>query len=295
MVKTYGEIYRQICRLLEFEEDINPAFVARELMAHVTEKTPAQIIAMDRIYASEENAEQIMALANRVLSGEPLAYVIGKWDFGGRTYCVTPDVLIPRDDTMALVELALAAPLPQPCRILDLCTGSGCIGITLAMQLPEARVTLADLSVQALKVAKKNVAEHHLSARVACMSADALSPAPRILGQYDLIVSNPPYVTADEMKTLEPSVRDHEPHMALDGGDDGLDFYRAIPVCYANALRPGGVLCFEFGMGQADSVCAILEEYDYEVLRLKKDLRGITRAVMAKKKERESENGNGEG
>ena len=97
------------------------------------------------------------------------------------------------------------------------------------------------------------------------------------------------------MRTLDSSVRDYEPHMALDGGADGLDFYRTIPVCYANALRPGGYLCFEFGMGQEDSVCEALTNNGYEVLRLRKDLRGITRAVMAKKKERELENGDGEG
>lgn len=295
MVKTYGEVYRQVCRLLEWEEGLNPSFAARELMAHVTGKTPAQVIAMDRIYASEENAEQIMALANRVLAGEPLAYVLGAWDFGGRTFLVTPDVLIPRDDTMALVELALEAPLPPQPRILDLCTGSGCIGITLAARLPGARVTLADLSPAALRVARKNAAAHRLSARVTCVTADALSPAPSILGQYDLIVSNPPYVTTAEMADLDPSVRDHEPPMALDGGPDGLDFYRAVPVCFRNALRPGGTLCFEFGMGQADGVRAALEDSGYEVLRFRKDLRGVTRAVMAKKKERELEHGNGQG
>lgn len=286
MVKTYGEIYRQVCRLLE-QDDPNPGSTARELIASVTEKEPAQVMAMARIYASEENETQIFALTNRVLAGEPLAYILGKWDFAGMTLVVTPDVLIPRDDTMALVELALEAPLPRQPRILDLCTGSGCIGIALAARIPGAKVTLADLSAGALKVAKRNVMLHRLSARVTCMAADALAPAPGVLGQYDLIVSNPPYVTAAEMETLEPSVGGYEPHMALFGGTDGLDFYRAISVGYCSALRPGGLLCFEFGMGQETAVCEILKQNNYEVLRLKKDLRGVIRAVIAKKKERE--------
>lgn len=289
MVKTYGELYRQVCRILEQEEGLQASFTARELLAFVTEKTTAQVLAMDRIYASEENARKYLELAGRILAGEPLAYILGKWDFYGMTLTVTPDVLIPRDDTMAVVELALSAQLPQAPRILDLCTGSGCIGLALATQMKDARVTLADLSQKALRVAKKNVTDLHLSARVACMAADALSPAPRVLGQFDLIVSNPPYVTSKEMDTLQRSVRDYEPRMALDGGEDGLDFYRAIAVFYAAALRPGGYLCFEFGMGQETAVCRILEDNDYEVLQLRKDSGGIIRAVMAKKKERELE------
>lgn len=289
MVKTYGELYRQVCRALESEEGANAAFTARELLAFVTEKTTAQVLAMDRIYASEENARRYLELAGRILAGEPLAYILGKWDFYGMTLTVTPDVLIPRDDTMAVVDLALSAALPQNPRILDLCTGSGCIGLALATQRPDARVTLADLSQKALRVAKKNVTDLHLSGRVACMAADALSPAPRVLGQFDLIVSNPPYITSAEMDALQRSVRDYEPRMALYGGEDGLDFYRAIAACYRPALREGGYLCFEFGMGQELDVCRILADNDYEIVQLRKDSRGVIRAVMAKKKEREQE------
>lgn len=289
MVITYGELYRQVCRLLEPEEGAQAPFTARELMAHVTEKSTAQVLAMDRIYASEENAERYLALAQRILDGEPLAYVLGKWDFYGMTLTVTPDVLIPRDDTVAVVELALSVELPPQPRILDLCTGSGCIGLALAAQKKDAKVTLADLSASALKIAKKNVTDQHLTGRVSCISADALKPATPFLGQFDLIVSNPPYITKEDMKTLQRSVRDFEPHMALDGGEDGLDFYRAIAAGYKSALRDGGYLCFEFGMGQEQDVCKILQDNDYEVLRLHRDARRVIRAVLAKKKERELE------
>ncbi len=174
--------------------------------------------------------------------------------------------------------------LQQDPRILDLCCGSGCIGLALASQLKDARVTLADLSPKALKVAKKNAADLRLTGRVSCFQADAFVPADKFLGQFDLIISNPPYVTTEDMKTLQRSVRDYEPHMALDGGEDGLDFYRAIAENYTSALKPGGFLALEFGMGQEDDVCRILERFDYEILRLKEDTGHITRAVLAKKK-----------
>ena len=118
------------------------------------------------------------------------------------------------------------------------------------------------------------------------MQADATKPADRFLGQFDLIISNPPYITAEEMKGLQRSVLEHEPHMALYGGEDGLDFYKAICANYDAALRPGGYLAFEFGMGQEDAVCWILQANDYEILQLRKDSGQITRAVIAKKKER---------
>jgi len=286
MVKTYGELYRRVRNLLEREEDPQAAFTARELLSYLTGRPHAALIAMQTLLVPEETERQYMALAQRVLDGEPLAYIVGSWDFYGMTLTVTPDVLIPRDDTMAVVELALQQELPETSRILDLCTGSGCIGLALAKQIPGARVTLADLSAEALKIAKKNVTDQRLSGRVTCVRADATKPADRFLGQFDLIISNPPYITGADMKTLQRSVRCYEPHMALYGGEDGLDFYRAICENFSAALRPGGYLAFEFGMGQEQDVCGILQAHDYEDLQLRKDSGGIIRAVIAKKKER---------
>ena len=202
---------------------------------------------------------------------------------------MTPDVLIPRDDTMAVVDLILErqAYLPPNARILDLCTGSGCIGLTLAQRLKTARVTLADLSPAALKIAKKNTGDLHLSGRVSCLIADAMAPASRFLGQFDVVISNPPYVTRAEMAALPRSVREFEPSMALDGGEDGLDFYRAIAKNFTPAVKPGGYLAFEFGLGQEDAVCWILEAWDYDILELKQDGGGIVRAVLAQRKERD--------
>lgn len=291
MVKTYGELYRQLRHILRDEEGSQAPQTARELMSFVTGYAPAALMGMDLIYASEETTRRCLELAGRILAGEPLAYILGQWSFYGLPLTVTPDVLIPRDDTMAVVELALGCPLPAAPRILDLCTGSGCIGLALASRLREARVTLVDVSPRALRIAKKNTTDLKLTARVSCIQGDVREPASRFLGQFDLIISNPPYVTGAEMETLPRSVRDYEPHLALFGGEDGLDFYRAIVNHYTAALKPGGYLCFEFGQGQEEAVCWLLEAYEYEVLALKKDTGGIVRAVLARKKERNDDYG----
>lgn len=292
---TYGELYRRVRTALEPEEGPRAAFTARELLSFVSGHSPAALMGMQTIYASEDTARRYMELAGRVLAGEPLAYILGRWSFYGLDLTVTPDVLIPRDDTMAVVDLALELrhKLPSAPRILDLCTGSGCIGLALASQIKTARVTLADLSAKALKVAKKNTTDLRLTGRVSCIQADATEPASRFLGQFDLLISNPPYVTGPEMETLQRSVRDYEPHMALCGGEDGLDFYRAIAANYKSAVKPGGYVALEFGMGQEDAVCWILEAEEFEILRLRKDAGDITRAVLARKKERNDEDGNG--
>ena len=283
MVKTYGELYRHVKYILQDVEGPQAANTARELLSFVTGYDVAAVMGMQTIYAAEETAKRYLDLAAEMLAGKPLAYILGKWSFYGLDLTVTPDVLIPRDDTMAVVDLALEQSrwLPSNPRILDLCTGSGCIGLALASRIKDARVTLADLSPKALKIAKKNTTDLKLTGRVSCIQADALQPASRFLGQFDLLISNPPYITGDEMEKLECSVRDYEPHMALYGGEDGLDFYRAIADNYTSALKPGGYLCLEFGMGQGDDVCRILEAHGYTILERSRDYNDRERAVLA--------------
>ena len=164
-------------------------------------------------------------------------------------------------------------------------TGSGCIGLAVAKRVRDAHVTLADLSPAALRVARKNVQQQRLNGRVTCIPLDVRRPATEFLGTFDLIVSNPPYIPTAELETLEPSVRNYEPRLALDGGRDGLELYRAILKNYSSALKPGGWICLEFGMGQEDAVCSLLERHGYEVAELKKDTAEITRAVLARKRE----------
>ena len=288
MVKKISDLYLDARRALLNREDPETAsFYARHLLGHVTGKNQAQLISDKEQYVGDAICEAMDAGVARLLTGEPLAYVLGEWDFYGMTLYVDKNVLIPRDDTCAVTDLAIKHGLflEKDPRILDLCTGSGCIGLAIASRVKDARVTLADLSKDALAVAKKNIMGQHLSGRVRCIEANALETPSAFLGKFDMIVSNPPYITTAEMAELDGSVKDHEPHMALHGGDDGLEFYRAIAKNYTAALKPGGFLCFEFGMGQGDAVCTILEENGYTILERTRDYNQRERAVLAQWKE----------
>lgn len=285
MVKKYSELYSEARRAFMTQEDAQTAgMLARSLLCHASGKTNEQIIAQREMYASEDACNEMAAAVERVLNGEPLAYVLGQWEFYGLPLQITKDVLIPRDDTCAVTELAIkqALFLGASPRILDLCTGSGCIGLAIASRVKDAKVTLADLSKEAIAVAKKNIALNKMTGRVSCIQADALGKPSTFLGQFDMIVSNPPYITSNEMLELPDSVKNYEPHLALFGGDDGLNFYRNIADSYRAALKPGGYLCFEFGMGQGDDVCKILQMNGYTILERSRDYNDRERAVIAR-------------
>ena len=284
MVKTYGQLYLDARRsLLQTEDEQTAGFMARILVSTISGKTQEAMLADRDLYASEEICQKVETGVQRLLNQEPLAYVLGEWEFYGLDLYVDHNVLIPRDDTCAVAALAIkqALFLNQDPRVLDLCCGSGCIGLAIASRVKDARVTLADISRDALAVAKKNIVRHKMSGRVSCVSADALKPAHPFLGKFDLIVSNPPYITGEEMQQLPRSVDAFEPHLALYGGEDGLDFYRSIAENFRPALKPGGYLCFEFGMGQGDDVCRILEENGYTILERSRDYNERERAVLA--------------
>ncbi len=284
MVKKYSELYRDARKaLLEVEPVHQAGITARELLQFVSGKSAAELLADGEKFADTSVSDALASAVERMRKGEPLAYILGEWEFYGLKLHVTPDVLIPRDDTCALAEIAIRQALfldPAP-RILDLCTGSGCIGLAIASRVPDARVTLADKSREALAVARKNVSLHHMSGRVSCVQVDAMEAAPGFLGQFDMIVSNPPYIDGKDMQTLEISVKDYEPHMALYGGEDGLDFYRAITEHYRHILKPGGYLCYEFGEDQGDDVCAILTSWGFTVRQRVRDFNDTERAVIA--------------
>ena len=287
MVKKYSDLYLDARKaLLQTDGDWAPN-MARKLLAAASGKTEEAVIADRDLYAPEEICARMEDYVRRHIAGEPLAYILGEWEFFGMRLTVTRDVLIPRDDSVAVTELAIkrALFLPQNPRILDLCTGSGCIGLAVAKRVKDARVTLGDVSAAALRVAKKNVAAQQLNGRVTCLQMDLRQPASTFLGKLDMIVANPPYVTTAELETLDDSVRNYEPHLALDGGVDGLDCYRAILDNYLPALNPGGVICFEHGLGQQDAVAALLREHGCTVIETKRDNSFILRAVAAQKEE----------
>ena len=284
MVKKISDLYLETRRtLLETEDQQTASLMARNILCKFTGKTQEQVLTDRDKYVTEEICQAVEDATSRILEGEPLAYVLEEWDFYGMRLYVNRNVLIPRDDTCAVTALAIEKGLflDKDPRILDLCTGSGCIGLALAHRIKDARVTLADISADALAVAKKNVVNQKLSARVSCVQADALGEPAPFLGKFDLIISNPPYITGDEMTTLDHSVKDFEPHLALYGGEDGLDFYRSIASKYRSALKPGGFLCFEFGEDQGDDVCRILEMNGYTILERSRDYNDTERAVIA--------------
>ena len=284
MVKKYSDLYLDCRRaLLAQEEPQDAGMMARNLLSYYTGKSQEYILSHMDLYAGDDICQKMEEATQRLLKEEPLPYVLGEWEFYGLNLYVNENVLIPRDDTCAVVSLAInqAIFLPETPRILDLCTGSGCIGLAVASRVKDARVTLADVSKDALAVAKKNLMAHKMSARVSCIHADALKPAPAVLGKFDMIISNPPYIPNRELEELPISVREYEPHLALFGGDDGLNFYRAISKNYAAALKPGGYLAFEFGDDQGDDVCRILEDCGYTIIERAKDFNDRERAVLA--------------
>lgn len=284
MVKQYSQLYAEVRRrILEVEEEPFASQLARQLICHFSGKSRDQFILERDHYASDAVCDAVEDAVQRVIAQEPLAYIFGEWSFYGLELFVDHHVLIPRDDTCALAEFAMRKGLfsnPNP-RILDLCTGSGCIGLAVASRVKDSRVTLADISIDALAVAKKNINRLHMSGRVSCVHVDALQPAPEYLGKYHMIMSNPPYITTEEMKILPESVLEYEPHLALHGGDDGLVFYRSIVENFTPALQPGGYLCFEYGEGQGDDVCDILVKRGYTIVDRVRDFNNTERAVLA--------------
>ena len=229
----------------------------------------------------EEDAA-LHTLARRRLAGEPLQYLLGEWEFYGLPFAVGPGVLIPRQDTETLVECALQAAegMFAP-SILDLCAGSGCIGIALAHCLPDARVTAVERSQDALAYLHRNIEKN--AVQVAVIAGDVLKPelAASIRGA-DIIVSNPPYLSAADLAALQKEVQ-AEPRAALDGGEDGLLFYRQMPALWLESLKPEGRLLFEIGMGQEEAVSGFLARAGYTNLEIFPDLAGISRVVSGRR------------
>ena len=280
MATTYNNLYLDIRRRLRGADVGDPSLEARELVCFATGKTREELLRDGNLYASPELEQQTWALVDRHLAGEPVAYLIGEWEFYGLPLDISPDVLIPRPDTEVLAEQAIAyCRTLGECRVLDLCAGSGCVGLAVAANVPGCRVVLTDVSEGALRICRQNVRRNDLNARVTCVQADARQDPPAALWDFDVIVSNPPYIPSRDIQGLDPSVKDYEPRMALDGGDDGLDFYRVIARKWKSALRLGGTLLFEVGMGQDRDVEAILSGEGYEHIRSFQDTGGIWRVV----------------
>lgn len=283
MPKTYNELYISTRAALKRAGVEAYSLEARLLVSHAVGKSKEAFLRDLRLYTSTENEQKINALLQRRLAGEPLAYLIGEWEFYGLPIKVTPDVLIPRMDTEVLVETAVNALVGRKmdARILDLCSGSGCIGCAISHELPAARLVMVDISDRALEVSKQNLRLNRQN-RTICLKADALAKPPMSIGTFDLIVSNPPYVPSFEILTLDSSVRDYEPLGALDGGEDGLMFYCAIVRNWKGVLRPGGQLMFEVGETQADAVSDLMRGAGFRDIATVEDTAGVRRVVTGR-------------
>ena len=281
MAITYNNLYLDIRRQLRSAGIEAATLEARELVCFGTGKSRQQLTQDGSLYASPELEKRVRDLVERHLNGEPVAYLIGEWEFYGLPLDISRDVLIPRPDTEVLAAQAIDyVKTLGECRVLDLCAGSGCIGLAVAAQAPQARVVLGEWSDGALRICRQNMRRNSLTGRVVPMQANALEKPEKSLGEFQCIVSNPPYIPRADIDTLDASVKDYEPHLALDGGEDGLDFYRAISDLWRGALVPGGKLYFEVGIGQADSVLRIMRTQGFGDIQVVKDTQGIPRVVF---------------
>ena len=281
MATTYNNLYLDLRTELRRAGDEEATQSARELVCAAAAKTREELVRDGSLYASPEVEKSARELVKRHLAGEPVAYLIGEWEFYGLPLDISESVLIPRPDTETLAEAAIGWLRQQEApRVLDLCAGSGCLGLAIASQVPAARVVLGELSDGALRVCRQNIRRCGLTGRVTAMQLDALRPPLQRLGDFDCIVSNPPYIPSGDIPGLDASVRDYEPHMALDGGADGLDFYRAICAHWRSVLHPGSRLCFEVGIGQADDVLRLMRSVGFGDLEILPDPAGIPRVVL---------------
>lgn len=281
-MKTYNDIYLSTRNALRAHGVEGYTLEARLLVATAAGKSVQELLRDISLYTTAGVEQKAEELTRRRLSGEPVAYITGAWEFYGLPMTVTPDVLIPRMDTELLVDTAkeMLTGRQMDARILDLCCGSGCITCAIGHELPATRLVAVDISASALEVCRKNIATNRLSSRAICVQADATSSPPLSMGQFDMIISNPPYIASDEIMTLDPSVRDFEPIWALDGGQDGLKFYKAIIKYWKDLLRSGGALLFEVGEGQAGPVKEMLLAGGFRSVSTKLDTLGVERVVI---------------
>ncbi len=245
-----------------FEDNLNCNFISINLKSEI----------------SEQNKEKIFSMVNKRASHYPLQYILGEWEFYGLPFKVGEGVLIPRPDTETLVEKVIdyCKGIKNP-KIVDLCSGSGCIAITLERNIPNSEVYAVELSDNAIKYLEKNIVFNN--SKVKMLKADVLSEETvKLFENCDVIVSNPPYLTKEDMENLQKEVA-FEPEMALLGNNDGLEFYRVIPVIWRKALKKGGLMAFEIGMGQENDVLSFMKQNNFYNTNTENDLAGIVRIV----------------
>ena len=284
MAKTYNDIYIQTRKDLRAAGIEAYSMEARLLVSSAAGKTMAQLMRDLPLYAAPGLEETVRAMTARRLAGEPVAYITGSWEFYGVPLEVSRDVLIPRPDTEVMVEAAVKlfeGRNGRP-RILDLCTGSGCVGIALAVRMPGARVVLVDNDHKALSLCRRNVQLNGLDVRVMCIDADVTRKPPMLLGKFDLITCNAPYIPTAEIETLDSSVKDYEPWQALDGGADGLDIIRPVIALWKSVLKDRGTIMLEIGEGQSLEVQMLLTQAGFTQVGALRDAGGTDRIIVGR-------------
>jgi release factor glutamine methyltransferase len=269
-----------------------PRLSAEQLLAHVLGVSRIKLYTDYERVLSDEQLKSFRALVQRSGEQEPIAYLTGKAHFFNLEFEVTRDVLIPRPDTETLVEHAMqlirGTPGWESPRVLDLCTGSGCIACAIAHHVKSATVTATELSERAAEVASKNVERLQLGGRVIVAQGDLYEPLAALpdVGPFHLILSNPPYIASGQIAKLDRSVKDYEPTMALDGGPDGLSFHRRILDGAAERLLPGGTIYLEIAYDHGDAARELITHYpQFENGRILKDYGGNERVLPATRKE----------
>ena len=283
MAITYNNLYMDIRQIFHDAGLEGATLEARELVCYASGKTREQLARDGRLYVPQMVEEQVRQLVQRHLDGEPVAYLIGEWEFYGLPLDISESVLIPRADTEVLAQQAIAYLCTAgECRVLDLCAGSGCVGLAIASQVKHAHVILGEVNEGALRICRQNVRRNGLTGQVMPFRMDALEKPPAQIGEFDCIVCNPPYIPTADIAGLDGSVRDYEPHLALDGGADGLDFYRSVSDKWRSAMHSGAYLFFEVGIGQADEVLRIMRSYGFGDIETVPDTAEIPRVVYGR-------------
>jgi len=289
MATTYNDLYLNLRQRLR-QSGVEAAMLeARELVCYAASKTREELARDARLYVPQSVEQRLDELVRRRLAGEPVAYLTGEWEFYGLPLDVDQRVLIPRTDTELLAQEAIAylKTLKAP-RLLDLCAGSGCVGLAVATHVRDCHVVLAELDEGALRICRQNVRRCGLTGRATPYQADVRQKPAMQLGEFACIVCNPPYIPDGDIAGLDPSVRDYEPHLALCGGADGLDFYRAVCERWRDCLCTGGRLYFEVGVGQADEVLRLMRRSGFGDLEIVPDTAGISRVVYGTRVEEKS-------